>query len=454
MKKTLLTLQALFFAVSVFAQNELTLPFMEHLYQSTYYNPAAIPDHKISVGIPVLSSVFVGVVNTGFSLSDIDSMPAGASKPVINLTKMANSLSASNYLSGGVSFDIFHLRFKTGNSFLSFNIRNVNNVYFSYPHDVGTLLTLNIADQTGKGKDIDLSDLSYNAYSYNEYALGLTKPIKKFTIGVRLKLLQGISSSKFDADNLIIKCVDPDMYSYAFSSTATMYTSVPNLDTAFKMNSNNASFSDYFNFKNIGFGADLGITYNPTTKLSFNLSVNNLGFINWANNAAQHVVQPNVTFSGLDLLGSYIRGESSNYNVGDSLKNQMQPKASYISSYSSALVPRTYLTAKYNFTPKFMLGGTVFMDFYKVPRMAFVLAAQYKIGNFISLTTTGSYQFSKLSWGGGIVLKPGPVQLYVVSDHLSSLFNPTESKAVNVRFGINLVFGKLYPAQKQAFEKE
>ena len=45
------------------------------------------------------------------------------------------------------------------------------------------------------------------------------------------------------------------------------------------------------------------------------------------------------------------------------------------------------------------------------------------------------------NFGLGFGLKAGPFQFYFTNDNLSSLFSPHKARAIDFRFGLNLLFG-------------
>ena len=66
------------------------------------------------------------------------------------------------------------------------------------------------------------------------------------------------------------------------------------------------------------------------------------------------------------------------------------------------------------------------------------------VSDIFQIQASWSYnQYSALNFGAGLVVCPGPVQLYVVTDNFLAFINPKLAKATNVRLGVNLVFERL-----------
>jgi len=90
-------------------------------------------------------------------------------------------------------------------------------------------------------------------------------------------------------------------------------------------------------------------------------------------------------------------------------------------------------------------------------QQALTISANTNLGN--ALMTSVSYTMSNNSYnnlGVGLSSRVGPFQFYLVSDHIPVTFNkyqfedngdvtsipfPTDLKRINIRFGLNFVFG-------------
>jgi hypothetical protein len=437
----------------LFAQGELTLPFMEHVFQASYVNPIAMPEHRLSIGLPGISSIYLNLANTGFSANDgIAPSATSGVKPKFDIRKAINAMGSSNLLTSHASVDLFHIRFKHRFSYFSFNIGAITNNYFSYPQDLANFASLNTLDENGSARDFDLSKLAMSSTTYLEYAFGYMKKKGDFSYGFKLKILDGFTNLDFSTENLIVK-VDPIMYNYSLNATAKARVNAPRLDKDLNTTSTG---NDLTPFKNLGYGLDLGFGYNFNKKLSLSVAITNIGVINWTSNPIEYSVSPNVSFKGVDVLSGLVSGSTQSLtgtNVLDTLENQFKPKGANINSYQTWLIPRFYINLRYNVTPKLTIGASLYLEHYKTLRPAYIVGTQYKFTRFLSLAMTATYQ-NKFNFGTGLVIKPGPFQFYFVTDNLNTIFDPLNSKAFNLRFGMNLVFGRINLPQKQALDKK
>lgn len=455
MKRLLTTVFAAIICTYAAGQSEFTMNMMEHVYQSTYVNPTARPDHKVSIGLPGISSLYTAFAFTPFKYSetyDPNSVNSATGAPQYDLEKTMGLLKNGGLIHLGASTDVFHIRFKARNTFLSFGMRTVMDYYYGIPTGMGEILNNvdKISATEYKFKTWDFSELSTDFTHYNEYSFGISTFQKKFIYSVRLKYLQGLSNVM--TENTGAKAIFNEFGELSVPPASIVaYASGP-IDTSLTVNK---TFEDnpqnYFtNFKNMGFGADIGLGYMVTPKLTLSLAVNNLGFINWRSNIQTLESSGNTKFEGLDVFNNILQGKQlSDIEFGDNFKLKKGVKE----SYTSYLLPSFYFTAKYNLTPRLTVSATVQMQKYHRVRLGLSGGAQLKMSRVFSLTGNVNYQYNAVNFGAGLVFKPGPVQLYLAIDHLSAIrnyydgkdsyrFSVPDIKQFNFRFGINLVFGR------------
>jgi hypothetical protein len=111
-----------------------------------------------------------------------------------------------------------------------------------------------------------------------------------------------------------------------------------------------------------------------------------------------------------------------------------------------------------------MLNASLSLEKYKAFRTAATIGVTQKIGNIFSLFLTYTYQYRNLDNGGlGIVINPGPIQLYFVSDCIIKKYSydsdpfiiiPKNAKSLSFRIGLNLVFGRIRHPEKQTVSRQ
>ena len=71
MKSLFFRISFLFLLTKINAQQDFILYHMPSIPQITQVDPASMPDSKLDIGLPIISSVYGSVFNTGFSIGDI-----------------------------------------------------------------------------------------------------------------------------------------------------------------------------------------------------------------------------------------------------------------------------------------------------------------------------------------------------------------------------------------------
>ena len=110
MRKIILIL-TLFLLNRLMAQQDFILYHMPSIPQITQVDPASIPDSKLDIGLPIISSIYGSAFNTGFSMGDLFYQNAnGIMMPDVDnaISKMASE----NFFILNGSTDLIFLGFK------------------------------------------------------------------------------------------------------------------------------------------------------------------------------------------------------------------------------------------------------------------------------------------------------------------------------------------------------
>ncbi len=451
MKKTLFIFLVLTtLRTASFAQHEMTLFHMNNVFQASYVNPTLIPEQKVSIGLPGISSLYSSAYFSPFVGKDIDVIKTNDSTYRLSLDRaIAKMAKNNNYLNSSTSVDLFSLRFKVRNVYLSLSASNVTNIRFNFPKDLFSLAWYGNAQYIGG--EVNLDNLGISAMQYNEYALGITrgKDGGKFRYGVRLKFLQGLNNfytSKSDGSIAI----DNAFYTHTLSANMQAYSA-----SVIPYDSSNIDYVKAIkNFENIGYGADLGISYMPNKKWAFTGAVNNLGSITWKTNAKSYAINGTYEFQGINLDSLVNNGELALDSYLDSLSKKFNLKEQNTSKYRTALTPSVYLSVSYSLGRNTKIALTGYSEFYHGLRPAGSVAFIQRAGRILNFVVSYNVrQNSYNNMGFGLMLKPGPFQLYVVGDNMLVL-NPFNTNNFSLRSGMNLVFGKTRKPEMQSHKED
>ena len=119
--RLLIFISSIFLLTKSYAQQDFILYHMPSIPQITQVDPASIPDSKVNIGLPIISSIYGSAFNTGFSLGDIFYKNENG----IVMPDVENAISkmrSENFLILNASTDLLFVGFKKGDDYYSFNI--------------------------------------------------------------------------------------------------------------------------------------------------------------------------------------------------------------------------------------------------------------------------------------------------------------------------------------------
>ncbi len=208
---------------------------------------------------------------------------------------------------------------------------------------------------------------------------------------------------------------------------------------------------------NLGFGLDIGAQYKLLNKLTLHASLLDLGFIKWKENT--HTFTQNKTFDwkGVDISNSvnetynpdYISMGDAFENLVDSLKDDFR-FLNNTGSYTTALHTKFYAGATYGLCRMVNVGGmlkasVINKHFYP----SWTFSANIRLLRNVSVAASYSLmEGNYTNIGAGLTAKLGLFQLYTVTDNLLAA-NYTATRQINIRAGINLLFGHQEKVEKR-----
>lgn len=443
------------------AQQEFTLYHMPVLSQSTYLNPAAVPEHKFSISLPI-PSIFVGFNNSGLNVKSFVDKDG-----TVDYQRFVDGLKdKKNYLGMGANVELLNVRFKVANNFISLHSRLVSDFRFNYPKDLLGIGAEGIKD------GYSLSSLGIHYSNYIEYGVGFTRarPDSKWTYGGRLKMLNGIANIQTKASDIEITANQDDIYQYDLNANLEVNigagvdgSQIKDLDEL-----GDLDFDELRDIRklNKGFAIDAGATLQYNERLSFGAAINNLGFINWKNYAENYTSNLSLSFEGVNL---------ENINFSENLDSLIDVQLdSIVNSYEDTFddsvdtsrvayttwLPTTlFLSAHYQLNPRLRASGSLYTEFFKGVSFGVVTGLNYSMSKKVDLTATWWwFKKSAANLGVGMVFKPGPVQFYLIMDNIlpasfvrvsdpendiDRQLLPYQMKNFNLRVGMNLVFGRI-----------
>lgn len=423
-------------------QQNFNLYNMSYVPQRMYANPALLPESRINIGLPIISSLYLEAGNSGFKYADLIHPRPEDDSLEFDFANMLGKLKKNNYFTLGTNIDLLSFGFivKEKNYF-SFNATEKVFLRFRYPRDFFEFIWNGNYPSAGETLKFNFGlDFTH----YREYGLSYTRILSdKINIGGRFKYLYGM-------ENVWTKKTDVTLYTdptdFALTASSDIIINTAGLDSA---SLDNPATKYLFGSGNKGFGLDLGASYQLNEQINLSASIIDLGYIKWKNSTQNYVSKnpgASFTYKGQNL-DDYI-SDTTTVSEGtdmmlDSLEESFEiEQKSY--TYNHALPVHFYISGDYKMTSKQRASAMIYGHFFDGrfhPGISISDISDFN--NWFSLIMSYSiYNRSYTNLGVGFRLNLFFLQWYVSCDNVFGMIFPQQAKYVNVRTGLNLTFGR------------
>lgn len=438
-----IALFCLFLAAGLNAQQELMLSALPDLWHANSLNPAFFPEGKrIAIGLPAYS---IDAAHSG-DITYNDILRKEGDRTIIDLDNAISKLEPRNevYFDQRIETVSLGLRSPNGNWGLQLGHAIQLNGFVDYPKSLAEVIWNGNAPYIGQTLDIGPKA---DIFDWQEWSVGISRRIANVNVGLRAKYLTGISALRTDdARSTMSIYTDPDIYQltlttdYAFHASSII-TAIDTAGLAFDI----VTASGKPSTSNSGVAFDIGFDAKLSERLSVNAALLNLGgTVTWEKEAAYFASQNQYTYDGTTFPGSDIINGTDSLDFDTKLDtlNDIFQFAKTSQSFESKLPLRVVAGASFKLTERWMLGfNAYYQNSDSRTHTALGVSARWMPLRWISLGAMYSANTRSASnIGFHLALKPGPVQVYFVSDNLLNAFTVRSSPAVNFRAGASLVF--------------
>lgn len=447
---------ALFVMSPAFAQTEFSLYRLNgNLAQANMLNPAFAPNNKITIGLPVISSLYFSIDNDGIAFRDLFKTSETDSLAVDTLS-LFSKLKESHRIQFNEAIQLFYLGLRGKKGFLSFAIHQVSETRFRYPGDLIGWAIRGPGSSYYAGRPLNLGNFYGQSIAYNKISLNYARDITpRLRIGARYSYLLGVAAAETSrVEGSLIVSVDS-----VTINTGRLQAQTAGIDFFDQENLQASDYKDYFlKTKNKGMSVDLGATYDITDRLTLSAAVNDLGYITWKDYTRSYEVAPiNYTFRGFDVL-DYLNQQPADEFLRaelDSLQNLYSATETTGAKFKTSLIGKFYAGANFKLLKVHNFSALVYLDvFQKKIEPALSLGYNIQLGRTLNATVGIGYQNGKINnIGGGLALKLTHIQIYATSDRANSFAYPARASKADVHLGMNFVFGRTKKKEKEK-EKE
>jgi cell division protein FtsN len=421
------------------------------LPQANLVNPAFYPNHKILIGLPVVSSIYLSADNDRISFSDIFRKSESSDSLEIDTVNLFSKLRDAQRMQLKQSVQLFYFGYRGKRSYLSFSVHQVSETRFNFPGDLVGWAIRGPGSSHYLGKPLDFGNFYGRSVVYSKVSLNYSREITQhLRVGARFNYLVGIVAGE----------------TTELSGKLTMSVDSVNINTGRVLvqsagfdffDQDNLSVSDYKNYflkgKNKGMSWDFGATYHFTDRLMVSASLNDLGYINWKEYTRSYEVDPiNYTFRGFDVLDYLNQSGNDEFLQAevDSLETLFTSRETTGGKFKTSLIGKFYAGVNYRLLKVNNVSALFYMDlFQKKISPAISLGYNLQLGRTLNATVGLTYQNGQISnVGAGLALKLTHMQFFATSDRANSFAYPARASRADLNFGMNLVFGKAKKKEK------
>lgn len=427
----------LLIASQTFAQQELGLHFMPHVWQSNSTNPAFVQDKKLTIG---LLGIYSAITFDGPTYNQIVAKQNG--KTVVDADKLIAHLDNENSIRNELGIPSLSLSWKLKNLHLTLGHAVKYSAFLKYPKTLPQIVWQGNAQFIGQTVDIGNE---VELIGYHELTTGLAYKIGSVTLGANAKFLNGIAGAATDKNHHSASLyTDPDVYQITLNGDYILHSA--NTIDYQEFEDVNVDFSyakltakDFFS-KNLGMAFDFGIRA-ELGKLDLSASVLDLGKIKWDHNVTNYEATQSYQYDGLDFSNA-LTGDSVSFGDAlDTLKAIFKVRETS-GSFTSELTRKIYLSARFKLNERWTLSGLYFNENYRDKPYS-SMAVGVNFSPIKQLNAGLSYAFKQPdsydNLGLNITIQFRQLQIFGVTDNLVSLVNPSDAHSFSARAGASIL---------------
>ena len=431
--------------------NTRTAYFLDNYTYGYRFNPAFAPERGF-VSFPILGNISLGVESSvglsNFLYPTSNGKLALFIDDSVSEQTFLDGLKDINQLNSNLNLTLFALGFRTGNFYHTLDATFKVNQNAALPKSLFSLAKVGTANGTTSW---DIANVGLGADAFGEVAYGLSATIgESLHVGARFKVLLGLAHADIMIDKLNLSLTGEQ---WAASTQGAVEVAGPislGTTSSNRVDLTDIESADFNGLGGMGFGVDLGASYDFLDYFTASASILDLGSISWKEmTQAASTGANSYTFDGFGTISDGSEFQEQLSGLSDELLGLIQFDKSSTDSGKSKLSATLHagIEAKMPFYERLsfgLLGTHRFNGAYSwtegrlaanlTPVDCIGLAASCAVSNF-----GGSV--------GGIVnfVFPG-FNLFVGVDSflikVSPQYIPVERFNTNLALGLNITFGK------------
>jgi len=400
MKKTIITILTIIFALNVQAQTLRTSYFMDKYNNRHQRNPAMSPAWGY-LNFPGLGHMHIGL-QSNMRLSDF-LFPVSNGQlgtflhPEVTTNQFLRGIGRrGEALSLDANFNVLGFGFYTrGHEFWSFDLNVRAQGGANIPRDFFAVLK---EAEFGHGNTYNLRNLNASVRAYTEFAFGHARDINdNIRVGGKLKFLVGLGDARFQVDNMSIHTT-PDIWTVTTQATGTTLGNFfafeyDEYGVLSGLNTSTDNIDPNELLRNWGLGLDMGVVWQmgdflgsifpmlPLSARRFTLSagLTDLGFINYRT-SSQVRSAGEVVFEGGDISFENSEFSIDLGNISDRFSDMIEfRETGATSGMARGLRTTANIGLEYSFLDNMMSAGLLWSSHFGLPRTFNELTLSYNL---------------------------------------------------------------------------
>lgn len=463
-RKTVLAYLLFLFVFSMAHGQDKSQYLLHEIPQTISLNPAISYDCKNYIQLPILSHLQGFYRNNGFSYKQAFESGRGITRDsvIVDVEGLSRALVNRNHLRLGFRTDLLGFGFAWYDWYFSMSISNRSAFRISFNRDIIDARDGNWDLRTNLPREININGTGIHLLNYTELAFGASYMVYPgFFIGIRPKYLLGSAHLQTRKSNIsLVTSESPieltGVADLLIRGSLPVTVNADNEGIVREVESNINDIGDLPDFLfswNHGFSLDAGVIYEYTDNITLSASIVDFGFIHWRKNINVISQQEDFIFQGVDLNNYLQTGTDTDFlqALEDSISSSFRLSNSK-DPYIAMLPLRLFAGVEYKWNKQINLGAVAEGEilsgrFY--PTLTFTAISRPT--EWISASLSYSLMdrgFTNL--GFGLVLGNRPVQFYFITDNIpvnyvreleSGVLWPYSARTMNMRFGLNIIFG-------------
>ncbi len=467
----LLKLIVLLFTVVMFSQNKQLLYGFSEIPQALMQNPGLQVKNTGFFGIPLLSHFHINANATGATIYDVfatDNMDFND-----KFRAAVYSMGASDFYSANQQLELFSGGFAFGdrfnkNNYFSFGMYQEFDFISYFPKDYAVLGIE--GNQNNIGRYFNLGHLRVKSNMVSVLHVGYNKAVTKhFSYGVRAKLYSSLATINSVKNNgyFVTTLGQNNYYNHIFNLDLQLQTSglASYLDSDTDISANQVIKDMRKRLLlggNLGFGMDIGFTYQPKEQWTMDASLLDIGFISHTKSVENYELSGVYSFEGLEAVFPEAGNDQTAQDYWNAIKEDFEDLFKIDTTTTTF---KTWRPLKFNTSINYAFEketdlecncttknsgykSAVGLQLYaitrpKQPELALTAYYYRKIVNGLRAKVSYTVDaYTAYNLGFGVSAHMGPVNFYLMADNFLQYSNLYSAQSLSLQLGFNYIFNK------------